>query len=216
MDTQVRSPLTTVRTCGQRGRRHLVRAGIERIAEVVERSVHGPRSAAPAQDRRGPDGRPGAAPRSSPAGRTPREPACPTDQAVHQRVILGKSSSRRSSVSSFESRIPSGAVTPIGTTTTPTDTGPAHAPRPTSSSPATVSNPSADSDFSKRALGPRSAHPGRPGRGGFPSRDSALHRTPGPIHANLQAHTEPSWLLITLPIAFRGNWSTTRRRRGRL
>ena len=88
--------------------------------------------------------------------------AWPTDQAVHQLVIGGKSSSRRSSVSIFESRIPRGAVTPSGTTTTPTDTGPAQAPRPTSSSPATSSNPSSHRDRSKRSLGSSLARARRP------------------------------------------------------
>jgi hypothetical protein len=55
--------------------------------------------------------------------------------------------------------MPSGGIESRQNTTTPTDTGPAQAPRPTSSSPATNSNPSSASDRSKRSSGHGIARP---------------------------------------------------------
>ena len=68
--------------------------------------------------------------------------ACPTDHASHHLPTASKISSRRASLSIFESRNQRGMVrccTRGRTTATPTVSGPAHEPRPTSSSPATDS-----------------------------------------------------------------------------
>ncbi len=68
--------------------------------------------------------------------------ACPTAQAWHQRPTASKMSSRRASLSIFESRSHGGMEriwTRGRTIATPTVSGPAQAPRPTSSRPATTS-----------------------------------------------------------------------------
>ena len=79
--------------------------------------------------------------------------AWPTAAATAHPMIFGYSASRCSRVSSFESRtrrIRFGAG-PI--TTAPTLTGPAHAPRPTSSMPHTSRAPSSKQPCSTRSLG---------------------------------------------------------------
>ena len=217
IETQVTSPLTTVRTCGRGVGRRLRLGLVDRVAHVVERSVHGHHVGRRGQRRRGPVGRPGAGRRSSPADRTRRARRAPPTSAVHQLVMAGKSSSRRSSVSIFESRMPRGAVTPIGTTTTPTDTGPAQAPRPTSSRPATSSNPSPHRDRSKRSLGRRCRPPDAVlvGRA-WPGPAVPPQSSTRPTAANLAPDQRPSWFLTTLPSAFRGRPSTTWTTRGRL
>ena len=64
--------------------------------------------------------------------------ACPTADSAVQRGTRGPSRSRAAGVSSLESRSPVGAVRVRAMmTATPTLTGPATAPRPTSSMPAT-------------------------------------------------------------------------------
>ena len=69
--------------------------------------------------------------------------ARPTAECSDQSVASGESSSRRFSLSSFESRSPSGcSPTPAATSDSPTATGPAIAPRPTSSHPITKRAPS--------------------------------------------------------------------------
>ena len=72
--------------------------------------------------------------------------ACPTDHAWHHAPTASKISSRRASLSILESRSHVGidrSWTRGRTTATPTVNGPAQAPRPTSSRPATDSYPSA-------------------------------------------------------------------------
>ena len=68
--------------------------------------------------------------------------ACPTDQSWHHAPTAPKISSRRASLSILESRSHGGmerCCTRGRTTATPTVSGPAQAPRPTSSRPATES-----------------------------------------------------------------------------
>ena len=68
--------------------------------------------------------------------------ACPTDHASHHSPTASKISSRRASLSILESRSQAGmerSWTRGRTTATPTVSGPAQAPRPTSSRPATDS-----------------------------------------------------------------------------
>ena len=80
--------------------------------------------------------------------------ACPTALIGAQRSTRGTSFSRAAGVSSFESRTPVGAdLVSRSTTTTPTVTGPARAPRPTSSIPATKRCPSRSSLRSSRSVG---------------------------------------------------------------
>ena len=70
--------------------------------------------------------------------------ACPTDHAWHHAPTASKISSRRASLSILESRSQGGmerSWTRGRTTATPTVSGPAQAPRPTSSRPATDSYP---------------------------------------------------------------------------
>ena len=76
----------------------------------------------------------------------------PTCQATHHEASRSNSRSRSTSVSSFESRT---LLTRLsrGSTAAPTASGPAHAPRPTSSIPTTTSWPSAHSCFSRAAGG---------------------------------------------------------------
>jgi len=63
--------------------------------------------------------------------------ACPTAYPMDQRWIRGTRARRAAGASSFESRTPVGAErTDSSIRTTPTVTGPASAPRPTSSMPA--------------------------------------------------------------------------------
>ena len=70
--------------------------------------------------------------------------ACPTAQAVHQAATVSKICSRTCSDSCFESRSPRGRRCGAArSTATPTVSGPAQAPRPTSSIPATSWCPAA-------------------------------------------------------------------------
>src|SRR6056297_1133299 len=78
----------------------------------------------------------------------------PTDHATHQSASLSNSASRSRSVSSFESRTPFTRVS-RGRIAAPTDNGPAHAPRPTSSIPTTTSWPRAHNSFSIARVGAR-------------------------------------------------------------
>ena len=113
---------------------------------VVERAVHAPprREARPAPP--APGGRPAGGPRSSPTGRTPRGSAWPTDQSTHHGRTPGRTAPpARLRGPAWSPGAPTGPVGRDGTTATPTDTGPAHAPRPTSSSPAMRRKPSAAS-----------------------------------------------------------------------
>ena len=80
--------------------------------------------------------------------------ACPTACAVAQRRNRGTSACRAAGVRSFESRTPDGAArTEASMTTTPTVTGPARAPRPTSSIPATSRFPARRSFRSSLKVG---------------------------------------------------------------
>ena len=80
--------------------------------------------------------------------------ALPTAQAMHQPAIRSKSFSRSASLSSFESRTPLTRES-LGRTAAPTINGPAHAPRPTSSMPTTMSWPSSQSSRSTPRVGGR-------------------------------------------------------------
>ena len=65
--------------------------------------------------------------------------ACPTAWPMAQRRRRGTMATRAAGVSSLESRTPAGALRQVSSmTTTPTVTGPARAPRPTSSMPAST------------------------------------------------------------------------------
>ncbi len=82
--------------------------------------------------------------------------AWPTAYSVTQRRIGRTSCSRAAGVSSLESARPGGTRPIDGViTTTPMVTGPASAPRPTSSIAASRVGPPRKSSFSKRRLGRR-------------------------------------------------------------
>ncbi len=78
----------------------------------------------------------------------------PTDQATHHSVKRSNSASRSRSLSSFESRTPLTRVS-RGRIAAPTDSGPAQAPRPTSSMPTTTSWPRSHISFSIARVGAR-------------------------------------------------------------
>jgi len=98
---------------------------------------------------------PAVEPASAPVGGQRTRPSSPNRSALsgtgvadrparHQAAISSKTRSRRSSLKSLESRRPLGSLRIRGrSTATPTVSGPAQAPRPTSSSPATTSWPAA-------------------------------------------------------------------------
>src|SRR5262245_39729574 len=92
----------------------------------------------------------GAMPSSSHSSRV----ATPTAHAEHQPATRSNSFSRSASVSILESRTPF-TRRPRGRTAAPTISGPAHAPRPTSSTPTTTSWPAAHSSCSAERVGAR-------------------------------------------------------------
>ena len=120
--------------------------GLFGMAQQVDRAVdeEGVRDRSPA--RQGPGGPPPARPRSCPTRRTPPGLACPTAQAgtTRRRRRRSPHGGPRSASWSRAARPAWSAAGPVGrTTATPTVSGPAQAPRPTSSSPATHSKPCA-------------------------------------------------------------------------
>ena len=76
----------------------------------------------------------------------------PSDQASHHAAMRSNESSRSRSVSSFESRMRYGRRS-FGATAAPITSGPAHAPRPTSSMPTTTASPAAHSSRSVVSVG---------------------------------------------------------------
>src|SRR4051794_38428193 len=77
--------------------------------------------------------------------------ACPTPIPRAHFPTATAARSRSGLVSSFESRMPRRCASPA--TTAPTVTGPAHAPRPTSSIPTTTCSPAAQHRRSRRSVG---------------------------------------------------------------
>jgi hypothetical protein len=78
----------------------------------------------------------------------------PTPQARHHDPTRSNNFSRSASVSSFESRTPLTRES-TGKMAAPTVSGPAHAPRPTSSMPTTISWPRSHISFSMPRVGAR-------------------------------------------------------------